>query len=96
MHMKTPAHTSTAPVELSLAEAQQGHSYLIASSSATGRNRMRMDSLGLIPGDAVHVLFRNFSGLVIAIKGSRLAVGKRLASYITVRNFQDDDWPQDG
>jgi Fe2+ transport system protein FeoA len=54
-----------------------------------------MDSLGLLPGDVVHVLFSNFSGLVIAVKGSRLAVSRRLASYLTVRNFQDNAGAQD-
>lgn len=79
------------PAEMSLEKAQRGHSYLITASMATGRNRMRMDSLGLIPGDVVHVLFKNFAGLVVAIKGSRLALGKKLASQLCVKNY-DNDW----
>lgn len=93
-----PMNITTSPSildEISLASSLMGHSYLILSNTATGRNRMRMDSLGLIPGEAVHVLFKNFSGLVIAIKGSRLALSNKLASSLTVREFQDDDWPED-
>ena len=84
--------------ELNFAQAKQGCSYLIVSNSAEGRNRMHMDSLGLIPGEAVHVLFSNFAGLVIAIKGSRLALGRPLALYLTVKNLAYDDdaeWDKD-
>jgi Fe2+ transport system protein FeoA len=86
---------TTSSVEFGLDKAQQGRSYMIVSSSATGRSRMRMDALGLLPGDAVHVLFANFSGLVVAIKGSRLALGRSLAVQLTVREFQDSDWQDD-
>ena len=72
-------------IELSFDKAEQGRSYLIVSNNAAGRNRMRMDSLGLIPGDVVHVLFRNFAGFVVAIKGSRLALSRSLASCLTVK-----------
>ena len=82
--------------ELNFAKAKQGCSYLIVSNTAEGRNRMHMDSLGLIPGEAVHVLFSNFAGLVIAIKGSRLALGRPLAVYLTVKDLAyDADWDQD-
>lgn len=86
---------STAPLELSLDKARQGHSYFIVSSSASGRNRLRMDCLGLIPGEAIHVLFNNFAGLIVAIKGSRLALGKSTASTFTVTEFPNDDWQRD-
>lgn len=90
-----PLQNEDHPTELRLDRAEQGHSYIIVSNVATGRTRMRMDCLGLIPGEAVHVLFSNFSGLVIAIKGSRLALGKPMASALRVREFQDNDWPLD-
>ena len=87
--------TSVATDELNLDKAQRGHSYLIIQNSAIGRDRMHMDSLGLIPGEAVHVLFSNYAGLVVAIKGSRLALGRSLASCLLVSGFKDTDWPDD-
>ena len=56
---------------------------------------MRMDCLGLIPGDVVHVLFSNYAGLVVAIKGSRLALGRTLAASLTVREFTLSERPED-
>lgn len=56
---------------------------------------MHMDSLGLIPGEDVHVLFSNLSGLVVAIKGSRLALGRPLAALLTVQEVQDSEGPHD-
>lgn len=78
--------------QLSLASAKQEHSYRIISNAATGRNRMHMDSLGLITGEDVHVLFSNFSGLVVAVKGSRLALGRPLAACLTVQEIEAADW----
>ena len=82
--------TSPLVSDLLLSRAEQGRSYAIISNTATGRNRMHMDSLGLILGDTVHVLFSNFAGLVVAIKGSRLALGRPLAAHLTVRELQSD------
>jgi len=84
-----------APQELRLDKAQRGRSYLIIENSATGRDRIHMDSLGLIVGDVVHVLFCNYAGLVVAIKGSRLALGRSLAACLTVHEFEDNAWPAD-
>ena len=81
--------------ELSLDKAHRERSYLIVSNSASGRNRMRMDSLGLMPGEAIHVLFSNFSGLIVAIKGSRLALGRSLAARLTVRELPNGDRTSD-
>jgi Fe2+ transport system protein FeoA len=67
--------------------ARGGRSYLIVANNAAGKNRMHMDSLGLIPGEVVHVLFKNFSGLIVAIKGSRLALGKTQAKNLLVREY---------
>ena len=70
-----------------LDEAKAGLSYKIISNSAAGRTRMRLDSMGLVTGEVIHVLFYNFSGQIVAIKGSRLAVSKELASKILVCEF---------
>lgn len=92
LFMKNTADTALTFAELNLDKAQQGRSYLITSNAATGRDRMRMDCLGLMPGELTHVLFSNFSGLVVAVKGSRLALGKPLAKRLTVREFLGSDW----
>ena len=84
-----------APDELGLDKAVRGHSYRIVSSSALGKSRLRMDSLGLVSGEVVHVLFSNYAGLVVAIKGSRLALGRRPAACLTVRECPVSDWRND-
>ena len=69
---------------MTLAEAKTGQDCRIVSCNATGRVRARLDSLGLVAGERVHVLSSSFAGLIVNIKGSRLAICKEAARMLEV------------
>jgi len=70
------------PVVLSKAAA--GSEHVITGCRATGRTRARLDSLGLVIGERVNVLSSSWAGLILEIKGSRLAVCKSVADTMEV------------
>ena len=69
---------------MTLAEGAVGRTYIIKKNSYEGKARARMDSLGLVEGATVHVLSNTFSGLILIIKGSRLAVCKAVAKGLEI------------
>ena len=69
---------------MTLAEGKSGHNYIIGANTYDGKARARMDSLGLVEGETVTVLSNTFSGLIVIVKGSRLAVCKALARGLEV------------
>ena len=75
---------------MTLASARTGGVYTITACSATGKARARLDSLGLVVGQRVHVMSSSFAGLILDIKGSRLAVCKDVAKQLTVMQLQKD------
>lgn len=73
---------------MTLADGKPGQTYTIRANTYEGgdkgRARARMDCLGLVEGEAVHVLSNTFSGIVIIVKGSRLAVSRAIAQGLEV------------
>ena len=69
---------------MTLAKARTGQDCRIVSCTATGKARARLDSLGLVAGEKVHVLSASFAGLIVEIKGSRLAICKEAADALEV------------
>ena len=69
---------------VTLSEGKAGMSYVIRRNVYGGKARARMDSLGLVEGETVHVLSNTFSGLIVIIKGSRLAVCKAVADALEI------------
>ncbi len=69
---------------MTLASAKTGEIYTITACSATGKARARLDSLGLVVGQKVHVMSSSFAGLILDIKGSRLAICKEVAGQLMV------------
>jgi Fe2+ transport system protein FeoA len=69
---------------LTLSKTRTGNTYVITECNATGRERARLDSLGLVVGQTVHVLSSSYAGLILDIKGSRLAICKDVANRLTV------------
>jgi Fe2+ transport system protein FeoA len=67
-----------------LSKAKAGSEHVITACRATGRTRARLDSLGLVVGEHVHVLSSGFPGLILEIKGSRLALCKTVADTMEV------------
>ena len=69
---------------MTLKQAKTGSTYHIVNCNVTGRVRAKLDSLGLVRGEAVTVLSSNFAGLIIEIKGSRLALSHEIAELLEV------------
>lgn len=69
---------------MTLAEGKAGCRYTIGRNTYEGKARARMDSLGLVEGETVTVLSNTFSGLIVIVKGSRLAVCRALAKGLEV------------
>ncbi|MBR2522610.1 MAG: ferrous iron transport protein A [Coriobacteriales bacterium] len=71
---------------MQLVEAKKDSSYVIVGNSETGKERMRLDSLGLVSGEIITVLSNSYAGLIVDIKGSRLAICKSVAEKMEVVN----------
>lgn len=67
-----------------LSKTKAGSEHTITACHASGRTRARLDSLGLVVGEQVHVLSCSWAGLILEIKGSRLAVCKAVADTMEV------------
>lgn len=67
-----------------LSQAKAGSEHTITECRASGPTRARLDSLGLVVGEKIHVLSSSWAGLILEIKGSRLAVCKAVADTMEV------------
>jgi len=63
---------------------------VLVENIATGRTHARLDSLGLVSGETVHVLYANFSGVLVAVKGSRLALSHDVARQLLIAAPEED------
>ena len=61
-----------------------GESKEIISISATSDLKQRLLSMGFVPGNSVTIVSMSSMGLVLEIKGTRLALNKGLAHLIQV------------
>ncbi len=61
-----------------------GDSKEIVSISASSDLKQRLLSMGFVPGNSVTIVSMNSMGLVLEIKGTRLALNKGLAHLIQV------------
>ncbi|MGD1823294.1 MAG: FeoA family protein [Pleomorphochaeta sp.] len=67
-----------------LSMLSQGESKEIISISASSELKDRLLSMGFVPGNSVKIVNLNSMGLVLEIKGTRLALNKGLAHLIQV------------
>ncbi|MBE6344691.1 MAG: ferrous iron transport protein A [Spirochaetaceae bacterium] len=67
-----------------LAMLSQGESRTITSLSAAGEMKQHLNDMGFIPGQTVTVMGESNSGLILQIKGTRLALNRGLAQKILV------------
>lgn len=61
-----------------------GDSKEIVSISASSELKQRLLSMGFVPGNSVTIVSESPMGLVLEIKGTRLALNKGLAHLIQV------------
>ncbi len=69
---------------MTLHQIEKGCTCKIVSCNITGKTRAKLDSLGLVKGESITVLSSNFAGLIVEVKGSRLALGKQIADALEV------------
>jgi len=69
---------------MTLHQIEKGRTCQIVSCNITGKTRAKLDSLGLVKGEHITVLSSNFAGLIVEVKGSRLALGKQIADALEV------------
>ncbi|MGD1820330.1 MAG: FeoA family protein [Pleomorphochaeta sp.] len=61
-----------------------GESKKVVSISASSELKDRLLSMGFVPGNSVKIINMNNMGLVLEVKGTRLALNKGLAHLIQV------------
>ena len=69
---------------MALTEIQNCDSYRIRRVCGDSKLRRHLENLGFVPGENVTVLSRVASGLIVSIKGSRVAVNYDAAAMILV------------
>lgn len=71
---------------MSLLEGKIGSSYVVEELELDGAVERRLQAMGLTRGTRIQVLNNKKSGSVIFnVRGTRLAVGKKIAQAIKVR-----------
>lgn len=69
-----------------LFEGEKGHSYEVSGVYAEESVTRRLQALGLNDGTRIEILNRKKSGaLIIRVRGTRLALGKYISSWIEVK-----------
>lgn len=73
-------------MEKKLNECETGRKYRVVSVRINEKVTRRLEALGVNEGTEVSVLNKKGSGsVIIKVRGTRLALGKRLSEGITVR-----------
>lgn len=67
-----------------LSNLSLGESKEIVSINASTELKDRLLSMGFVPGNSVKVVTQNVMGIILEIKGTRLALNKDLAHQIKV------------
>lgn len=72
---------------MTLTSAQVGNTYTVQSMNLDLITMRRLGALGITKGTNIRMLNRNGGGAVIfMVRGSRLAVGKKIAAAIEIRS----------
>lgn len=71
---------------MTLANAEVGNTYIVQSMNLELETRRRLGALGITKGTNIRMMNRNSGGAVVfMVRGSRLAVGKKIAESIEIR-----------
>lgn len=71
---------------MNLSNGKISNSYVVESVQLSDATENRLKALGLTDGTRITVLNNKKSGSVIfQVRGTRLAVGKKIADYITIK-----------
>jgi ferrous iron transport protein A len=79
---------------ITLAKARQGYEYKVVRISGGCDVQVRLASLGILPGQSLRVMQPSLFGpVMIAIKGSKLALGNGVSQKVLVRqDGQRKEW----
>ncbi|MCH4184991.1 MAG: ferrous iron transport protein A [Eggerthellaceae bacterium] len=61
-----------------------GQQYTVKQIHGRSEIRTFLEKLGLVPGGTIEVVSRNASGLILNIRGSRVALGRDMACKVMV------------
>ena len=72
---------------MTLSEGKSGASYIVEDVTVDQRISRRLEALGLNDGTQIQLLNqkRNKGAFIIMVRGTRLALGRKIADGITVR-----------
>jgi ferrous iron transport protein A len=73
-----------------LAHTKQGKKYRIENINGGHCLNLRLNSMGIVPGDIIKVIYQGYGGpMTLAVKGTRIALGRGIAHKIEVseQNF---------
>ncbi len=76
---------------MKLIEGEVGHAYLVTEVQIEDRLTRRLEALGVNEQTPVTVLNKKGSGsLIIKVRGTRLALGRKIADGITVSPVEEE------
>lgn len=76
-------------MEKQLNECEKGRQYIVVNVHVNENITRRLEALGVNEGTPVNILNKKGSGsVIIKVRGTRLALGKKLSEGITVREVQ--------
>jgi Fe2+ transport system protein FeoA len=79
-------HSGTEKDAIILAKARPGLHYRVVGVSGGGEVQLRLASLGILPGQKIRIVQpSDFGPVMIAVKGSKLALGRGVSHKIMVR-----------
>lgn len=67
-----------------LSMVEIGRNFVIEKIRGNDKVASFLESLGLVPGSEVSVVAHNSSGVILNVKGSRIALGREMANKILV------------
>lgn len=71
---------------MTLRDGQIGQSYIVKELELEAGARRRLEALGLIQGTQIQLLNQNNDGAVVfKVRGTRLAVGNKIAESINIK-----------
>lgn len=77
---------------MTLYEAAKNKEYIIKGLFVEESITRRLQALGLNDGTKILVLNRKYGGaLIIRVRGTRLALGKHISSYIEVKEDENNE-----
>lgn len=78
---------------MKLYEGAIGRTYIVQSVLVEDRITRRLEALGVNEQTPITVLNKKGSGtLIIKVRGTRLALGRRIAEGIDMREAQANEW----